>query len=282
MKRLIDVSVPWAHVDPDENSPVGCLFCEGTAKTVGQILINEVIFGLQHCEEHATYWLSPQPGPRFLASLYSKEYYEADKHIPSVLQFGTKEIKDAEIERRINTARQVQELKAAGVFFGNKFLEIGSVKKDYVHRVVKEEGWDTTLLEVSRYGLNEALKEGIAVWPTPLLECPVLPSAEFDLATIYDFLEHTPNPRNVVKKISNSLKHGGYLVVRVPEINDLPTLHLVDHLWHFSRGALENLLQQEGFELIRSHESGTFPSPDSPQRMVHRTYYAKKAHDKFT
>ncbi len=274
---LAKTEIKWAEINPGEIRDVGCLFCNSSKKVVGKILVNDYDLYLLHCERDGVFWTSPQLGRTFFNSLYSWQYYEADKHNADILQIGAKEINESEKTRRIATAeKQITELKKEGIL-GKKILEIGSVKKDFIHEVARDNGCETSVLEISEYGVYEAIKKGIKVIPLPIEQTQNLPEKYFDLVTIYDFLEHTTNPRKVVRMIANSLILGGYFAVRVPNTKKTPRIHLADHLWHFSQNALENLLKQEGLVVFRSFESGIFPrNPIGENKIEHRTYFAKK------
>jgi SAM-dependent methyltransferase len=45
------------------------------------------------------------------------------------------------------------------------------------------------------------------------------PEASFDLITLWDVLEHTPNPRQVLEKSAILLKPGGTLFINIPNLN---------------------------------------------------------------
>lgn len=274
---LAKTEINWAEINPGEIKDVGCLFCNSSKKVVGKILVNDYDLYLLHCERDEIFWTSPQLGRTFLNSLYSWQYYEADKHNADILQIGAKEINESEKARRIATAeKQIEELKKEGIL-GKKVLEIGSVKKDFIHEVARDNGCETSVLEVSEYGVYEAIKKGIRVMPKPIEQTQNLPENYFDLVTIYDFFEHTTNPRKVARMIANSLVPGGYLAVRVPDTKGIPRIHLADHLWNFSQNALENLLKQEGLVVFKSFESGIFPRNSvGNNKIEHRTYFARK------
>jgi len=88
------------------------------------------------------------------------------------------------------------------------------------------------------------------------------PSAFFDIVTLWDVLEHVPDPREMLQEVRRILKSGGLVVVRVPNVNfhlwrariaavvcpqKNPGLDTGNHLNHFSPHTLSSLLLSEGF-----------------------------------
>lgn len=86
--------------------------------------------------------------------------------------------------------------------------------------------------------------------------------AEFDAATLFDALEHTPEPAWFLAKIKTLLKPGAYLAVTLPnalrplpwgrEEHDYPPHHFT----RWSPEALKRFLERQGFEVVRQ-EAGT-------------------------
>ena len=80
----------------------------------------------------------------------------------------------------------------------------------------------------------------------------------FDVVTLYDVLEHVPEPTRLLQEIRRILKPTGLLVVQSPNIDSLMAnwtktewqwLCLPDHLFHFTPATLATLIGQSGFEV---------------------------------
>jgi len=280
---LLDIELPWVEINKQEIRPVNCLLCNlHYSRAVGSIVINKNEFYLVNCEKDDLFWMNPQPGMTFLNTLYSAPYYEVDKYGSEMfLQVGTKEIKEADRERRIEVARkQIQEWNDLEIFpieRKKRILEIGG-RKSYIQKVATQDDWETTDIEASLYNIEEGIKNGFNIIPKPIEEITSIESKYFDLAVIYDFIEHTQNPIRIIRMVKEGLKDHGYFIVRAPDTDkEIPKLHLVDHLWHFSQKALENLLKREGFEILKSFESGVFPQNIANRdKMVHKTFFTRK------
>jgi len=78
----------------------------------------------------------------------------------------------------------------------------------------------------------------------------------FQCLTLCDVLEHMPEPRKMIQKCSALLYPSGLLYIQVPSVFGLkiPFGHdpgLPFHFWHFSQKNLRQLLEDEGFEIIK-------------------------------
>ncbi len=82
----------------------------------------------------------------------------------------------------------------------------------------------------------------------------------FDVVTLYDLLEHVPEPKLLLRVIRRILKPTGLLVVQSPNIASLMArwtktewqwLCLPDHLWHFTPKTLAAFIETAGFEVHR-------------------------------
>lgn len=89
------------------------------------------------------------------------------------------------------------------------------------------------------------------------LEKATLPT-NVDVVTLWDVLEHVPNPSEFLQLCSSVLRPSGYLALNVPRIDSLPAqlmgsrwpLLLAEHLNYFSLTGLRILGKQAGLELV--------------------------------
>jgi len=87
-----------------------------------------------------------------------------------------------------------------------------------------------------------------------------LPDDEFDVITLWDVLEHTPNPRNVLDECKRVLKPGGLMIINYPDIESLVArlmgrrwvFLLSVHLYYFTPDTIEKMLIEVGFKVTRS------------------------------
>lgn len=90
-----------------------------------------------------------------------------------------------------------------------------------------------------------------------------LPDGHFDVVTLWDVIEHTPDPLHLVRRTRQLLKQDGILIVNFPDIGSWiarvmgrswPFLSSV-HLYYFTRETMRATLHKAGFEtaLMRPH-----------------------------
>lgn len=85
------------------------------------------------------------------------------------------------------------------------------------------------------------------------------PDSEFDVVTLWDVLEHTPDPMSVLQECRRILKPGGLLVVNYPDIQSLVArlmgrkwvFLLSVHLYYFTPSTLRAMLEKTGFRVAR-------------------------------
>ncbi len=91
------------------------------------------------------------------------------------------------------------------------------------------------------------------------VESDPLPENRYDCVTLYHSLEHMREPSMVLRKIRNTLKNNGILLIQVPNIDSWQFrafkgrwfhLFLPYHTFHFSRETLTKMLKKHGFSII--------------------------------
>lgn len=99
------------------------------------------------------------------------------------------------------------------------------------------------------YGVN--IRDGI-------LEAGLFPNSSFDLISMWDVLEHVPDPNAIVGLIHDLLKPGGVYVVTYPDVGSWLTRLLGDrwpfwlsvHLLYYTPKTIRRQLEQKGFEVL--------------------------------
>lgn len=120
-------------------------------------------------------------------------------------------------------------------------------------------GWNGTGIEFGERALRHARDElGLEVLDVPIDEAG-FDESSFDVVTILSVLEHTTDPRALVREIARVLRPGGALYVITPNVESLAcrvlheraaTFDGRNHLVYFSPRTLTDLLAREGFEAV--------------------------------
>ncbi|MDQ5821937.1 MAG: methyltransferase domain-containing protein [Actinomycetota bacterium] len=136
--------------------------------------------------------------------------------------------------------------------------------------VAHQRGFDGIGIEFGERALRHARGElGLEVLDVPLADAGFAP-ASFDVVTVLSVLEHTNDPRAMLREVARVLKPGGALYVIVPNLESLAcrvlheqaaTFDGRNHLVYFSPTTLSDALGREGFEPVRvsTHVSSLDP-----------------------
>jgi ubiquinone/menaquinone biosynthesis C-methylase UbiE len=88
---------------------------------------------------------------------------------------------------------------------------------------------------------------------------------EFDLVAMNEYLEHEPNPREVLREARRITAPGGYITIEVPCVESFPArlfgscwsqVDAPRHLLHFTEKTLTEMLRRSGFELVHTSTFG--------------------------
>lgn len=92
----------------------------------------------------------------------------------------------------------------------------------------------------------------------------LFPENSFDIITMFDFLEHSESPFEMVKASAGCLKKNGILIIRVPNYDSWQAKFsgcdwdavICDHLFYFNAQTLAYVLNKNGFEVVSTYAGG--------------------------
>lgn len=139
-----------------------------------------------------------------------------------------------------------------------RLLDIGAASGIFV-KAAKDEGFDAYGVEPSKWMCEFAKKHyDVEVYPGTLEE-KNFTSCSFDVITMWDVLEHVPDPMATLKEAHRILKPGGYMIINYPNIDD-PLAKIFGrkwwfllsiHLFYFTEKTLGMYLQKLGLEKVK-------------------------------
>jgi len=155
-----------------------------------------------------------------------------------------------------------------------RLLDLGCAIGTFL-KVAREDSWEVEGVELSAYAAKYAVeKENLTVHNGDLLDMK-LPSESFDVVTMWDMVDHSEVPNDIVKEVYRILKPGG--IVAMDTFMDdalLFTLanvmykttfgmvkgpsfkaHPIHHSHYFSTGTFKYLLESNRFEVISQRGS---------------------------
>jgi 2-polyprenyl-3-methyl-5-hydroxy-6-metoxy-1,4-benzoquinol methylase len=138
-------------------------------------------------------------------------------------------------------------------------LDIGTAGGAFLG-VATRRGWDVLGCEPNQWMADWGSNNyGINIHPGTIFDLD-LPPDDFDVVTLWDVLEHTPNPKAVLKECHRILKPGGILIVNYPDIESFIArlmgrrwvFLLSVHLYYFGPDTIRKMLKETGFLVRKS------------------------------
>lgn len=138
-----------------------------------------------------------------------------------------------------------------------KVLDVGSAAGFFL-KAAKDEGWDTYGVEPNEWMVKWGNKEYGLKMKAGTLESAGFKKDSFDVVTLWDVLEHVPDPKKTLKEVHGVLKKDGVVAINFPNIGS--TLAKITgrkwwfltsvHLYYFTPETLSKMLEEVGFETI--------------------------------
>jgi len=142
----------------------------------------------------------------------------------------------------------------------NRLLDVGCGNADFLYAIKTMMGCSVYGVDNSKVAAKTAKENyGIDIFTGTILECP-FPDDYFDVITAWWYLEHVPNPSEVLRKMSVLLKQDGYCVIGVPNIDSFAArtfkgkwyhLDCPRHLHIYSPDTITRLLDKTGFVVAK-------------------------------
>ena len=151
--------------------------------------------------------------------------------------------------------RGLDRLEAMARPAGKRVLDVGAAGGSFL-AAARERGFEPHGCEPSRWMCQFAREHyGLDLFPGTLFDMPLKPGTA-DLLTLWDVIEHTPDPQAVLRRAHELLTPSGVLAMSYPDYGSLaarllgsrwPFL-LTVHLYYFTPATMSALLRRTGFE----------------------------------
>jgi 2-polyprenyl-3-methyl-5-hydroxy-6-metoxy-1,4-benzoquinol methylase len=145
-----------------------------------------------------------------------------------------------------------------------KLLDVGAYTGVFVE-IAAQHGWDACGVEPSRWAVEQARERGLHMIEGTMATSG-LDDGSLDVVTMWDVIEHVPDPFGEMQQAWRLLKPGGLLVVHTMAIDSLfarvmggrwPWL-MEMHIFYFSHRTLRKMLEQAGFTVISVTPQGRY------------------------
>ena len=271
------------------SEPVPCVVCkaERTRKyRAGMYRIGETRFDLVRCLDCGLVYVNPRPSGPTLEALYDDpDYYTYGYNLGVETENYFARRDELIVQYQETLAGYEREIGASR----GALLELGSAGGFFLE-AARRRGWNVKGVEISPPAAEYSVQEfGLDVH-RGLLETAPFPERSFDLELADNVLEHTLQPLEVLKRLRALLVPGGHLIVIVPAYVNSPwfrvlmrvrsllprrflgpaVLQLLKfegqdagapyHILEFDRATLTRLLDEAGFEIVKTESSVPLPS----------------------
>jgi len=208
-------------------------------------------WSLDRCSTCGFTFLNPQPTPDYLAELYNRPAYFAERidNTPS----------EEKARARAKSLLPAIETLTHRAGRKGKLLEIGC-GYGFLLGAAKLAGWEVRGVELSSHAAEFARKVfDIEIHNVGVEALAELNLGQFDAVIMLSVLEHVPQPLPVLQDIRKLLNRGALFWGVVPNVASFDRLwhgrlwsgwDLPYHLWHFSPQTIRAFLQKAGFGRI--------------------------------
>jgi 2-polyprenyl-3-methyl-5-hydroxy-6-metoxy-1,4-benzoquinol methylase len=268
-------------------SSVGCSQC-GAADP--RFLFRKLNYDLVQCASCDLVYVRNPPNFSELVEIYSSVVgYHDDILTPD----------SDEYQRMDDIARRHMAIVTRYAKSG-KLLDVGCSTGLFLHRA-KQAGFDCGGVEFSLESAEFARRQ----FGMDVLHGDISTAAgragSYDMVTMFDVIEHVPDPSNDIRTVCDLLKPGGLFILSTPNIDGLfprlsyPFAKMLDywphpepphHLFQFSVRTMAALLERNGFQTVKTHHTNidlaySFGSPKtwqaSPKMLAYAIVFAPTA-----
>lgn len=198
-----------------------------------------------------TIFISPLP-EQFSTNVYGEDYFSGAKKGFGYVDYDRDKSAMASLFKKFLALMAHHTTSSYG-----QLLDIGAATGYFVE-LANKAGWSAQGIDISSYATKEARKKGLKV-ETATLDSFNAPNGIFTAITMWDVLEHLPDPVKAIKKTHDLLQPKGLLAINTPDSGSLwariwrgkwQALVPPEHMIIFNKKALKMLLDKSGFEIL--------------------------------
>ncbi|HKP57569.1 MAG TPA: class I SAM-dependent methyltransferase [Polyangiales bacterium] len=222
-------------------------------------------YSIVSCSNCELRYLSPRPTLEALGAHYPAQYfiYQPAEDLPAFSRPMARFFAEARWRESITRLERVRGKLEPDA----RVVDVGCGLNDYLVTLKKMRGIQ---------GIGVDFSPEAAAYVRDRLQMPVhagtlqqanFKDGSFDVVSMNEYLEHEPNPREVLREARRITAKGGHLCLEIPHPDGLPArvfgarwsqIDAPRHLLHFSEKTLREMLRRSGFELIHTE---TFSIP---------------------
>lgn len=251
---------------------VKCNYCDSSNVKIllskkDKFAISECEFNLVQCQNCRLVYTHPRPTKEEIADFYPETYSWKETLVAGSKITGF--IRKLEKAYRYHLLRyETAKLVKMAKSNTGKLLDVGCGSGDRLD-ILRKVGFDTYGVEISQAAEYAKQHLGLNVKQGDLFDADY-PDSFFDIVTLYNVLEHTHDPRKVIKELKRILKDNGILIIQVPNIDCVQfkifkkrwaAIDVPRDLYYFSDSILKCFLEKEEFIVNKVDHSNNFWHP---------------------
>lgn len=162
---------------------------------------------------------------------------------------------DSQYEMRVKSFSKV--LKKLGSRIppvGSKVLDVGAAGGAFLEAATRH-GYDAWGLEPSWFRVSRGKERGLQI-EQGVIENHSFAPESFDMVTLWDVIEHMPDPLDSLRRVHALLKPGGTLLLNFPDIDTWQARLVGRHFWwilsahlvQFSPSTIREICKRSGFQ----------------------------------
>ncbi len=235
----------------NKTDKVTCPLCSSTDTNFS---FSKKGFEVYECQNCKLLFTCPVPKS---SEVYSEDYFSGATSGYGYVDY------DADKEPMTSVFNKYLDLVSSFGVRSGKLLDIGAATGFFM-KIAKTRGFSVSGIEISAFAAQKGRKEGLEIVTGDLIEHKY-GNESFDVITMFDVLEHVPDPKAIIFEVRRILKKDGLLLVNTPDAESLlakilgKNWHLImppEHINYFSPKNLGDYLSKNGFSVLLSTKIG--------------------------
>lgn len=262
--------------------------CQICGSERARLMFEDPPYRVVRCEPCSLVYVTPRLHPDRLPEVYGERYWKSDTP-------KTRGYADYASDERLYLKTFRRRLRFVRRWIGPqvKVLDVGCAAGFFL-RVMQECGHDVYGVELSSAIAEQAVRHlgadrihigtldsltGASIGGKPLPADGPFANRSFDLVTLWDVIEHVPQPQELLVQVRMLLKPGGLLILETQNVDSAFARMLgrrwqhfkhEEHLYHFNPRTITRLLEQCGFSVEHN-------APDYGGKYVSFGFIAERA-----
>lgn len=213
------------------------------------------LFHLVTCDECGLLYQSPRPTQAAIGRYYPAHYQPFGRAIEEAYRSPfMRWLKHQQLRTR---CLQIYRLRQHG-----SLLDVGCATGLFLNEMRRYGRWRLAGIEIAPDAAAYARERFYLDVFNGQIEDAPWPDNSFDVITLWDVLEHLPDPAGALRRLSKLLTDQGVLVVSVPNLDSFDAyifgrywtgLDAPRHFWVFRKQDMVRLLENTGYRVVRSY-----------------------------